>query len=219
MQNKILCLTTVDSTQTYLKDNLASLELYDCVYAKTQTNGYGRSGNWDSSFENLYFSKIMPVDELNHLTIICAIHMLISKYLPEVEIQVPNDLYYNQQKMGGFIIENTDRFAIVGIGININCSKPEFVALADVTNTRYEIEDIAIELDELINLNSTMSKQMLEEYYQQNCKIIGRYVEYIELQSGDCFNGIVTALDSESITIDNLKFNQMAIKITNKKGN
>lgn len=216
MKNKLIELHVVDSTQIYIKNNIKELSYYDSCYATTQTVGYGRTGNWDSSYENLYFSKLLPVDAHNHLTAICSMHMLIAKYAPRAEIKVPNDLYYAGKKMGGFIVENTDEGAIMGIGININGAPDQFIALSDIDNTRYAIDQLASELDQLINLNLTMNVEMLEQYYRQNCKLIGTKVEYHDLNSNDTFSGIVTDLDSETITIDNLKFNQMQIKLINK---
>ena len=51
---------------------------------------------------------------------------LVAKYLPgSVTIKWPNDIYFNDRKAGGILIENTYQgtnwtWAIVGIGININ---------------------------------------------------------------------------------------------------
>lgn len=216
MINNITNLHIVDSTQTYLKDHLETTNTYDAVFATTQTNGYGRTGNWDSQYENLYFSKLLPTDENNHLTAICSMHMLASKYYPDVEIKVPNDLYIGSKKIGGFIIENTNNKSILGIGINFNGSDNKFASISEYTNVRYDIEELALELDEFINLNLQVPLDMLETYYKLNCHIVGKDVNYIELASGDTFTGTVTELSANTITIDNLEFNQMQIKILDK---
>lgn len=217
MENKIIELTVVDSTQNYIKANKSNLNFYDSCYALTQTAGYGRTGNWDSSYENLYYSKLLPIDKHNHLTGINSMHMLVAKYAPHIEIKVPNDLYYMGIKMGGVIVENYDDYAVLGIGININGSRPEFTSLAAINGCRYQVDQLVQELDDLVNLNLTMSIEMLESYYRQNCKIIGTKVDYIELTSNDTFSGIVNDIDSEFITIDNIKFNQMQIKLLSKQ--
>lgn len=216
MENQLIELQIVDSTQTYIKDNHLQLNFYDSCFATTQTNGYGRTGNWDSSYENLYYSKLLPIDKYNHLTSICSMHMLIAKYAPEVEIKIPNDLYYAGKKIGGFIVENQADYAVLGIGININGAPDNFISLSAITNQRYEVDSLVHELDQLINLNLTMLPEMLETYYAQNCKLVGTTVTYQDRQSEDVFTGVVTKLDSESITIDGIKFNQMQIKILNK---
>lgn len=216
MENKLIDLDVVESTQMYIKENTQSLGLYDACYTTRQTNGYGRTGNWDSSFENIYYSKLLPVEKHNHLSAICSMHMLIAKYAAEVEIKIPNDLYHDRLKMGGFIVENFDDYAILGIGININGCPEQFTSLSNITGQRYDIDDLIRELDDLVNLNLTMPFEMLETYYKQHCKIVGKSIKYRELSSDDIFTGTVNDLDSESITIDNLKFNQMQIKILNK---
>lgn len=216
MINNITNLHVVDSTQTYLKDNLNNVQTYDAVFASNQTNGYGRTGNWDSKYENLYFSKVLPNDENNHLTAICSTHMLASKYYSDIEIKVPNDLYIGSKKIGGFIIENVSGKSILGIGINFNGADEQFSYISKHTGIRYDIEELALELDELINLNLQVPIDMLETYYKLNCHIVGKEVNYIELSSGDQFNGTVTKLSANTITIDSLEFNQMQIKILDK---
>lgn len=219
MMNKIIGLNVVDSTQNYIKENYSNLAFFDSCFATIQTAGYGRTGNWVSSYENLYFSKLLPLDSYNHLSSICSMHMLIAKYAPDVEIKIPNDLYYKGKKIGGVLIENQDEYAVLGIGININGAPTVFTSLSEITNNRYDIDSLAQELDDIINLNLTMSVKMLETYYKNNCKIVGTTVEYQDRQSLDVFTGTVTDLDSETITIDNIKFNQMQIKILHKDGN
>lgn len=214
--NKIIELDVVDSTQTYIKQNTNTISYFDSCFAKAQTAGYGRSGNWDSSFENLYFSKLLPVDDYNHLTAICSAHMLLSKYSDQIEINVPNDLFAGNVKLGGVLIENIDDRAILGIGLNINGSPEQFNSLSKLTNKRYDIEEFVNELDNLINLNLTMSVKMLEEYYKANCKLIGKQVDCVDKSSDYNFSGTVTNLDSNNIWIDNIKYNQMQIKILNK---
>lgn len=214
--NKIIELDVVDSTQTYIKQNTNTINYFDSCFAKMQTAGYGRSGNWDSSFENLYFSKLLPVDDYNHLTAICSAHMLLTKYNNQIEIKVPNDLFAGSIKLGGVLIENIDDRAILGIGLNINGSPEQFSSLSKLTNNRYDIEDLAKELDELINLNLTMSVKMLEEYYKANCKLVGKQVDCVDKSSDYNFSGTVTDLDSNHVWIDNIKYNQMQIRILNK---
>ncbi len=215
MKNKIIELQIIDSTQTYIKTH-PDFKTYDCCYATKQTAGYGRTGNWNSDYQNLYYSKLLPIDKYNHLTAICSMHMLASIYSDKFEIKVPNDLYLDGKKCGGFIIENTGDKAILGIGININGAPNQFTSISEVTNRRIDVDQVAVKLDEIINLNLTMAPDMLEDYYKRNCKLLNKTITYIELVSGDSFTGTVTALDSENITIDGLKFNQMQIKILNK---
>lgn len=214
--NHLIHLTQVDSTQTYIKDNVCSLDVFDSCFATTQTNGYGRNGSWNSDFENLYFSKLLPIDKYNHLSAITAMHMLMAKYTPLTEIKVPNDLFAKGSKLGGLIIENIDGYAILGIGININGAPQDFQCLSNLTHNRYSIDSLARELDELIELNLTMPLAMLENYYQTHCNLVGNLVECLDMSDNYKFSGVVTALDSETITIDNCKFNQMQIKILNK---
>jgi len=75
----------------------------------------------------LYPAFLVPQQsfELNIIAAL-AIQQTLSVYIPhELRIKWPNDIYYQDKKMGGILIENTlerGRFkiSIIGIGLNIN---------------------------------------------------------------------------------------------------
>jgi len=105
------------------------------VITSHQYQGRGqRSRTWHSEpNQNLTFSVILyPVllspqqsFQLN-IIITLAIQQVLSSYIPHgLRIKWPNDIYYQDKKMGGILIENTlarDRFkiSIIGIGLNVN---------------------------------------------------------------------------------------------------
>lgn len=216
MRKKIK-LESINSTQLYIKENIDDFSYFDYCHACYQTNGYGRTGNWDGKYQNLYFSMLLPNNQDNHLVSIVSMHMLVAKYIPQVKIQVPNDLYYNGKKLGGFIIENFEGYSILGIGININGSDDKFICISQIINKYLDIETIVNELDTLIIQNLNAERSFLEDYYKIHCSIIGEYIEFEDLKTHKLLTGIVTNLDSQNIYIDNKSYNQMSIKILNKK--
>ncbi len=134
----IVKLSSVDSTNTYVKKLLSnSKPLLDgtVIMADHQFAGRGQSNNvWESKpGENLTFSiylnpTFLAVNhqfELNKAICLGIIDYLISLIGDDCKIKWPNDIYYQDKKIGGILIENVTKGyqlkdSIVGIGLNIN---------------------------------------------------------------------------------------------------
>jgi len=134
----IIYFNQVDSTNTFaielMKQNMA--ENGSVVIAEFQGKGRGQSKNvWVSeAFENLLFSIVLkPVTNFNtdpfslNKTIAVSIHSTLKSLLPEsnVCIKWPNDVFIDNRKVAGILIENNFtghklNFCIAGIGINVN---------------------------------------------------------------------------------------------------
>lgn len=124
------------STNDYLaklcKENKAK-EFYT-VIAESQTSGKGQRGNtWESeSNKNLTFSIVLYPTALEakqqfNLSMLAALscHDALSHYTEGFSIKWPNDIYWNDRKIGGILIENEleGKYimqSIIGIGINVN---------------------------------------------------------------------------------------------------
>lgn len=125
-----------DSTNTQLLKRLQDghqLQKGQVLVAEAQTAGRGRRGNqWFSPFgANLYFSMYWQLEQGIQaamglsLVVGVAIARLFSRcYQTELQLKWPNDLYANQQKLGGVLVElsgqshaNCD--VVIGIGLNI----------------------------------------------------------------------------------------------------
>ncbi|PIB36512.1 biotin--[acetyl-CoA-carboxylase] ligase [Reichenbachiella sp. 5M10] len=105
------------------------------ILTDDQTKGKGQRGNlWHSQAgKNLTFSFILQptfiplVAQFDlHLMVSLAVYDTLAQILDDrLTIKWPNDLYYNNQKIGGILIENSVRgtqiaHSVVGIGINVN---------------------------------------------------------------------------------------------------
>lgn len=121
----------LDSTNSHIKKNLESYDTGDIILADMQTEGRGRQGRrWFSSpGEGLYFSILLKnnwnLKKLNFSTLVIATS--IDKALKDLgyisKIKWPNDIYINDRKVAGVLVENIiNNFnnTIIGIGININ---------------------------------------------------------------------------------------------------
>ncbi len=168
-------LEVIDSTNSYLIHKSKEQRVYEgeVVLAHYQTNGRGqRSAVWESlPGENLMCSIFALPTFLNgdnffliSKAIALAVKSIVSLKCPEerVEVKWPNDIYVNQKKIGGILIENQykgDQIkqAVIGIGLNINqvfFENSQATSLKLLTQKDYSIKTI---LEELL--------QAFEKYY------------------------------------------------------
>lgn len=107
------------------------------IYTNYQTSGRGQMGNtWESeSGKNLLFSIILyplmlkPEKQfILSKTISLGICDFLERYLQNVFIKWPNDLYVGSDKIAGIllessIIQNELKHVVAGIGLNVNQEK------------------------------------------------------------------------------------------------
>ena len=103
------------------------------IISKKQTKGRGRYGNkWISIKDNLFMSvffnlkKNKSLKKLTSSTCKIVQKSLFKLIKTKVKIKKPNDLLINEKKVCGILQETifyeTKKFAIVGIGINVDRS-------------------------------------------------------------------------------------------------
>ncbi len=158
------------------------------IYTDYQSMGKGQRGNsWESEDgKNILASIILDTKFLEptdffELTIITslAIHDFLAEYLKEdIKIKWPNDLIYEDKKIGGILIENYIRknvieWCIVGVGLNINqleFQEKKAISLANICGQQFDRE-------ELTNL---LLQKIEERYFQlQKGKINKMRKEYL----------------------------------------
>lgn len=123
---------SIDSTSLYLKNNYHNLDNLTIVSSKTQTNGRGRNNRrWLDDSNNLLFSILIKDDYLfksyKALSVISAytITKVLEKYnIHNVSIKWPNDVYVNDNKICGILLEGASKeeleCLIIGVGLNVN---------------------------------------------------------------------------------------------------
>jgi BirA family biotin operon repressor/biotin-[acetyl-CoA-carboxylase] ligase len=168
-------LQSVDSTNNYALEQIhANLaQPGSCYFANEQTAGKGQRGrSWATEKgANITMSIVLKPGILQafqqfHLSACVAVatHDFLSKYAGEtIQIKWPNDLYWNDKKLGGILIENIIghqpsawKWAIVGIGININQTKfpgglKNPVSLKQITGQNFDPVQLAKELCQSID--------------------------------------------------------------------
>ncbi|HXB09627.1 MAG TPA: biotin--[acetyl-CoA-carboxylase] ligase [Puia sp.] len=167
-------LESVDSTNNYAmaRATAGTAPHGTLVFAHDQWAGKGQRGrNWTSKpGENIVLSAVLEPVALPatagfalSVAVALACRDLFSRYAGEesTTIKWPNDLYWNDRKAGGILIENHfkgDRwlFAIAGMGININqlTFPPEArnpVSLRQITGKPFESLQLARELGDFLD--------------------------------------------------------------------
>jgi len=188
---KLTILESVDSTNNYAMALIQKGEANsgDAVFALEQSSGKGRRGKiWKSQkgvnilLTILAQMQWLSVQKQFHLSIASALacYDLFSKYTKEnIKIKWPNDIFINDRKAGGILIENVIhgnlwQWAIVGIGLNINQEDFEkddlkAISLGQVTGKYYDVIHLSRELHEILlkrlqALQSGEMSKMLGEY-------------------------------------------------------
>ncbi len=150
-----------------------------CVFAHEQTRGKGqRSKQWISGAgQNILMSIIIEPFNLRpeqvfllSMMVATGVQRFYARFAgDDTTIKWPNDIYWRDRKAGGILIENNIqglewKYAVVGIGLNINQTSFESVSLQavslkQITGKNYDTVGMAKELgqsiqttfDELLN--------------------------------------------------------------------
>jgi len=129
----VTVLPVIDSTNQYLLDRIEILQSGDACIAEYQQAGRGRRGRqWFSPFgANLYLSMFWRLEQgpaaavgLSLVIGIVMAEVLRELGAEEVRVKWPNDLYLNDRKLAGILVELTGKTGdaaqiVIGAGINL----------------------------------------------------------------------------------------------------
>ena len=185
---KLYKFNEIDSTNEYLRKNHKSYEEFDVISARVQTHGKARRQNdWISLDGMALFSFFLKerdnweIEDYLKLPLIAGIAVI--KGLRKIEnleykFKWTNDVYVENMKLCGILIEKTEDVYITGIGINVNNMLPEnlkskAISLTQIRNKKYEIDEviknIVLEFQTLCeNLENRFWKDILKEINQIN---------------------------------------------------
>lgn len=179
-KDTVICrLRETDSTNTWIKANgdMPDGCILKVAVAQFQTSGHGQKGNsWESADgQNLLFSILSQpafVNASNQFclseAISCAITDALAESFPEIagqlSIKWPNDIYWQDSKLAGILIENTlsghtIAQSIIGAGLNVN--QQSFVSDAPNPVSLYNITGRITDTDTILH---SILKHFLEYY-------------------------------------------------------
>ena len=177
------------------------------VVATRQTAGRGRAGHsWWSPAGALMLSILVPLDRrrldrsassLIALTAAVAVAELLDQEFarcgvkPAVRIKWPNDVYVDDAKVAGLLIDlphpRPQPLAIIGVGLNVNNAienAPGSVAagavsLHDITGEQHDLQSILISLLQIMETKLrqlTHDRAAVQADWQSRCYLAGKVV-------------------------------------------
>lgn len=158
-------ISSTHSTNTLMRELLAKGEWPEeelFLYAGYQTAGRGQTGNsWESEADkNLLCSILLPPNK-NLYFLNIAVSVAILRIIDEpLTIKWPNDIYWQDKKLAGILLENAIvgaeiKYSIAGIGLNVNQTKftsdaPNPFSLKQITGKTYDIDQLMKDLFEAV---------------------------------------------------------------------
>lgn len=157
-QGNIAVLPVIDSTNQYLLDRLNDLHSGDACVAEYQQAGRGRRGRkWISPFgSNLYISMYWRLDQgpsaaigLSLVIGIVMAEVLRDLGAAEVRVKWPNDLYLQDRKLAGILVELTGKTGdaaqiVVGAGVNLMMRKAQ---AEDISQSWINLQEAGVRID------------------------------------------------------------------------
>lgn len=180
----IVVFDVIDSTSNWVKEQ--SLLNLVCL-AERQTAGRGRHGHqWQSpDSENIYLSFSWSFDSMpQHIGLMSLwLGVVLAEVLGEQGVdghgvKWPNDLYWQQQKMGGILVEasNLSSKLVVGIGLNVNMKEQQidqpWVGLSEVLQKPVDRNQL------LVPLLDSLYSAMVEFPYVDSDEFMRRWTRW-----------------------------------------
>lgn len=187
--NKIIILSSIDSTNKYLMDN--NFASGTIAAAAVQTAGRGKQGaHWQSGSGGLWFSFVINRKIINpYMFVILSSVALVetfAMYGLKPEIKWPNDILLGRLKISGILIENDayNSKIVTGIGVNINNKAPQnAVSLKQAVHKKINMEEFFIrlvkKLDIYLRQTAGLKKKLIGKWVMNLTDVTGRDVSVI----------------------------------------
>lgn len=158
---KIIVEPVIDSTNQYMLERIPSLSSGDTCLAEYQSAGRGRRGRqWLSPFGcNLYLSMYWKLEQgpAAAIGLSLVVGIIIAETLNKltggnIKVKWPNDLYLNDKKLAGILVELTGKTGdaaniIIGVGINIGMRNNNIDKEKVINQDWSSLIDIARDID------------------------------------------------------------------------
>ena len=220
----------LESTNDYLIE-FANLNEYCLCVAESQTKGRGRNlKRWQSpKYENIYmslsFSSNHQLKNFSSFSLVSAlaVHNVLMRQNIFTEIKWPNDIFLNEKKIGGILIETLSRgeenLIVVGIGLNVFMENNSEIE-RDWTSLKLEFENIQIDRNEIISeianevllLKSNFEKKGFDDFVKDFNKL--NFLRDKKVFLSNLINKEGTALDINSDGSLNVRIGNQIKKIS-----
>ena len=203
---KYIHLEQIDSTNAYLQRQQSECDIRNWVVsADEQTAGKGMGSNsWESEVgKNLTFSlaldvSFLPAEKQFLLSeaVPLGIIEVLDGLLPaeKLSIKWPNDIYYENRKLAGILINSTIKanmmdISIIGIGLNVNQMQFQDwpthpVSLKLITGKDFELRPLLEQIAEHIIIKVEQLKADPTTIEQDYLKRLFRYRTWADYEVG-----------------------------------
>ena len=208
---RVIRLDQVDSTNNFAMGLLKGMPLEEGAVITTskQTRGKGQRGNsWESQpGQNVTCSIVLKptfLDPAKQFNLTRAVSLALTDVLSDlvpsgdVKIKWPNDLFVNEGKIAGILIENVITgnqisYSVIGIGLNVN--QLDFLSggsmatsLQKVTGKSFEVDGIlkmicaAVEV-RYLQLRNNSAEKIEKEYFSRLFKagVASRFTDFTNI--------------------------------------
>lgn len=189
---KLYSFEVLESTNDYMKEHRHEFQEWDIVMAKNQTAGKGRRGNiWISTEGMALFTFLVKKREekaeeeymkLPLLAGLAVIRTLQQRKKMEYQLKWTNDIYLENKKLAGILVERRENDFFIGIGINVNNSIP--IEIKNIAISLQEAYQEKTEIEALICSIVWEGKKIVEEYFNGNWKNILQEMNEINYLKG-----------------------------------
>lgn len=236
---KVICLDSVDSTNTYARRLVDSGEASPLlIVADKQTHGRGRNGKsfYSSNNGSVYMTCVLHpcVTFADAVGITTSAAVAVSRAVESVTgksvgIKWINDLYHNGRKVCGILCESVGKngnvkSVIAGVGINLaECEFPEELnGIAGTLGCDSSLREqlVCAVADGLFSLNfGALDEKLLDEYRKKSIVIDKRIDYFINGQKNtatavgiDGYGGLIIRKDDG--TEDVLRSGEISVRVS-----
>lgn len=175
----------IDSTNTYIHDHYQELEDDTIVRAHFQTHGRGRKNHiWEAEKDqNLLFSYYLKQDSdpLKVSAMMAyAIVKVLRTYGIDALIKWPNDIYVDNQKIAGILVETIYEKSLAGIiiGIGLNVYDSSYYSLLDISHKEFDMEGLMFSIIDVFKNIMHMPFISLLDSINRYSYLKGKKIEY-----------------------------------------
>lgn len=213
---EVIHLPETDSTNRWLREHPEDGDV--TVWTDYQSAGRGCGSNtWESEQgENLLYSMLIHPEQvaatrqfLISMVTANSISRVVARYVENVSVKWPNDIYVGDRKICGILIENTlqgshIKDSIIGVGLNVNqlrfvSDAPNPVSLANLTGRTFDREALLGELLEAFRDEWADVEGVRERYLAQLYRRTG-FFRYRDA-SGEFMAELVTVEDDGHLVL------------------
>ncbi len=176
---EIISFDTLPSTQVYLIEAIknGTIKPPVCILTDNQTNGIGsRDNSWVCIKGSLFASVALPLSMLPNDLPLQSASIYFGKIMQEILVRSnkdvwlkwPNDLYLNDNKIGGIITNVIGDTLVCGIGVNIGKRDDDFTTLIIEESPVFILENFLQVIEKKPTWKLTLSNVRIEFFKNKN---------------------------------------------------